>query len=181
VDDIVVHNGTGGGYYALMGKVFIRLERNNMKVNKKRIQFSQKDVKLLGVKVNGRKKIPAEVKKNEMLEFPSPRTIREPRGFLGLARWFGEFIKGYAETTKVLYESSKGENEWEWTDEMGRAFRDMKNTLREANKLKLPELVKRFTLKTDRIKTGLGAVLLQENVEGNWVTQSNGYRGSYRR
>jgi hypothetical protein len=35
------------------------------------------------------------LKKNEMLEFPRPRTIKELRRFLGLAGWFRESIKGY--------------------------------------------------------------------------------------
>jgi hypothetical protein len=53
------------------------------------------------------RKAPAEVKKNEMLEFPRPKTIKELRRFLGLARWLREFIGGYVEITKVLYESFK--------------------------------------------------------------------------
>jgi transposase InsO family protein len=52
---------------------------------------------------------------------------------------------------------------------MGRAFVDTRRALREAKKLKLTEFDKRFTLKTDASRTGLGAVLLQENKEGSWV------------
>jgi hypothetical protein len=45
----------------------------------------------------------------------------------------------------------------------------VKRALREASNLKLPEFDKKFTLKTDASKTGLGAVLLQENSEGKLV------------
>jgi hypothetical protein len=56
---------------------------------------------------------------------------------------------------------------------MERAFLDTKKVLRKAKKLKLPEFDKRFTLKTDASKTGPGAILLQENEEGNWVPTSS--------
>jgi hypothetical protein len=56
---------------------------------------------------------------------------------------------------------------------MERAFLGTKKVLREAKKLKLPEFDKRFTLKTDASKAGLGAVLLQEKEEGNWVPTSS--------
>jgi hypothetical protein len=44
-----------------------------------------------------KRRVPAEVKKDERLEFPKPRAIMEFRRFLGLAGWFKEFIKRYAE------------------------------------------------------------------------------------
>lgn len=52
------------------------LERDTMKVNKKEIHFSQKKVKLLGVRVNERGKMPAEVEKSETLELLRPRMTR---------------------------------------------------------------------------------------------------------
>jgi hypothetical protein len=56
-----------------------------LKVNIKKIQFAQNSVKLLGLTVNG---IPMEMKRNETLEFPRPRSIAELRRFLGLVGWF---------------------------------------------------------------------------------------------
>lgn len=51
----------------------------------------------------GKKKLHG-IKKNETLEFPRPRCVAELRVFLGLMRWFGEFIKNYADLTSKLYE-----------------------------------------------------------------------------
>jgi hypothetical protein len=47
LDDILVHAKTKGEHGTLMEKVFMRLERNNTKINKKKIQFSWKEMKLL--------------------------------------------------------------------------------------------------------------------------------------
>jgi hypothetical protein len=59
-----------------MEKVLISLERDTMKVNKKEIHFSQKNVELLGVRVNERGRMPAEVERSEMLELLRPRMTR---------------------------------------------------------------------------------------------------------
>jgi Reverse transcriptase (RNA-dependent DNA polymerase) len=93
LDDIIIHANNIENHDYLVRKVFERLKENNLKVNMKKVQFAQREVKLLGVTVNGKEKIPIEIKRNEALEFPKPRCVSELRRFLGLAGWFREFIK----------------------------------------------------------------------------------------
>jgi hypothetical protein len=51
--DLLVHARMRGEHDTLMETIFIRLKRNSMKANKKKILLLQKEVKLLEVGVDG--------------------------------------------------------------------------------------------------------------------------------
>lgn len=72
--------------------VFRKLAENNLRINTKKVQFGSNEVKLLGVTVNGQARIPAEIKRNEALDYPRPRSVADLRRFLGLSGWFRDFI-----------------------------------------------------------------------------------------
>lgn len=107
--------------------------------------------------------MPLEVKRKKTLEFPRPKCIAELRRFLGMTNWFRKFIPEYARISCDLYELLKCKTEFMWSEKEEIAFDQLKEALRDARKLKLPEYNKEFTLKTDASNTGLGAVLLQKN------------------
>lgn len=68
----------------LVGEILKRLKLNNMKINKKKIQFASKSIKLLGVKLNGISQSILDIKKNEAMEYPRPTNVSEQRRFLCL-------------------------------------------------------------------------------------------------
>jgi RNase H-like domain found in reverse transcriptase/Reverse transcriptase (RNA-dependent DNA polymerase) len=170
LDDIIIYAKTIEEHDELVKWVFEKLKKHNLKVNVKKVQFAQNSVKLLGVTVNGKDKTPMEIKRNETLEFPRPRSVAELRRFLGLVGWFREFIPNFANLTKELYGGlSITKRHWEWSMEMEKSFIKVKTALREARGLRLPDYNKEFTLKTDASNTGLGAVLLQKDEGGRLV------------
>jgi len=165
LDDVVIHAKTVEEHNRLLVNVLRCLQENNMRVNKEKMQLGLEEVKLLGVTINGKEQIPWEVKKNKALEYPEPKTIQELRRFLGLAGWFRQFIKNYAEITAELFEALK-KKRFKWTPGMGIAFEKIKKELREAKNLRLANYNKKFILKTDASNVGIGAVLMQEDEEG---------------
>lgn len=165
LDDVVIHAKTIEEHDELVEKVVRKLKENNMRINRTKAQLGLEEVKLLGVTINGKEQIPWEIKKNEALEYPEPRSFSELRRFLGLAGWFRQFIKRYAEITSELFNGLK-RKQWEWTDKMKEAFEKIKKELREAKNLRLPDYEKKFILRTDASNVGLGAVLMQEDEDG---------------
>ncbi|KAF9742974.1 Retrovirus-related Pol polyprotein from transposon 17.6, partial [Nosema granulosis] len=98
-----------------------------------------------------------------------PTCVRELRRFLGLKGWFRDFIPNYAYRTTRPTEELKKDVKWDWTDDMVRAFEDLKQGLRDMKKLKSPYDNKTFRVRTDACDSGIGAILLQEDNEGRWV------------
>lgn len=176
VDDVIIYAKTVEEHDRLVRWVFRKLANNNLRINTKKVQFGMGEVKLLGVTVNGQSRIPAEIKKNEALDFPRPRCIADLRRFLGLSGWFRDFIPNYSIMAACLYDNLKSKNEFRWEEMNEKAFVDIKQALKNAKELLLPNYEKRFVLKTDASNSGLGAVLMQatgcgKNVPLQWASK----------
>ena len=97
--------------------------------------------------------------------YPKPRTRNQLRSFLGLSNYYGKFIKQYADKAKPLHEAlNKGEpDQVVWTEERVQSFQILKEALTENAVLFAPQMDK---LSTNASGTGLGAILSQEDQEG---------------
>lgn len=94
--------------------------------------------------------------------WPTPRNLKELRGFLGLTGYYRQFVKGYAQLTKVLTNQFKKDS-FAWNDEALQVFQRLKTIMTQVLVLAMPNLQKTFLLKTDASQYGLGAVLMQDH------------------
>jgi hypothetical protein len=170
MDDIVIHSKTREGHDKLLKEAVDILEENNMKINLAKVQLCKREVMLLGVTVNGKEILPSEIKQNEALEFPKPECVSDVRKFLGLAGWFRNHIDNYAKRTLALTDSLKGRgSNWKWTEEMEKEYISLRDVIRDLKGLAIVNYNKEFLLRTDASNVGMGAVLMQEDDQGNWV------------
>ncbi|KAF9761549.1 Retrovirus-related Pol polyprotein from transposon 17.6 [Nosema granulosis] len=124
-----------------------------LKVIPKKIQYRKEEAELIGVMIDGFKRKPAEITKNEAFEYKQSEFLRELRRFLGLAGWFGKFIKNFALITVVLTEALKTGKGFKWTEEMEEELKLIKEELRNMRSLKLPDYNKGFRLRTGACDT----------------------------
>jgi hypothetical protein len=93
------------------------------------------------------------------LEWESPTTVTQLRGFLGLTSYYRRFIKGYATICKPLHEAPK-KNSFTWSTEQEDAFQQLKQVMTQPPVLALPNFSLPFILETDASGYGLGEVLM---------------------
>lgn len=65
-------------------------------------KFAAREVQFLGHVISQQGVKPNPVKVQILQDWPVPRTMKELRGFLGLALYFAKFIPGYAIMTTCL-------------------------------------------------------------------------------
>jgi hypothetical protein len=103
-------------------------------------------------------------------KWPQPRNVHEVRQFLGVARYYRRFIKGFSSIAAPLTDLLKvGEGmeqrrkfekvQWNMAQEL--AFKRLKEALTEAPVLTQPDVNKPFLIETDSSDYAIGASLLQ--------------------
>ncbi|CAG8466295.1 15105_t:CDS:2 [Cetraspora pellucida] len=109
--------------------------------------------------------------------FPIPRTLRQLRGFLGLASYYRKFIPGFTRIAAPLNNLLKKVISYKWTSREQGAFELLKLKLTQAPLLAYPNFDHPIILFTDAFDIALGAILSQEDNEGRERVISYASRG----
>jgi hypothetical protein len=100
-------------------------------------------------------------------EWPTPKTVRGVRSFLGLANFYRRFIEGYAQVARPLNDLTKKDTPFAWKEAQQTAFDTLKNCFTTAPILAYPDNDRVFRLETDASNFATGGVLSIEQ-DGKW-------------
>ncbi|XP_073224764.1 uncharacterized mitochondrial protein AtMg00860-like [Cicer arietinum] len=95
-----------------------------------------------------------------IIQWPTPKNMKQLRGFLGLTGYYRRFIQAYARLAAPLTKLLKKDG-YLWTDVTETTFSKLKEAMILALVLGLPDFVQPFILETDASGVGIGAVLHQ--------------------
>jgi hypothetical protein len=97
-----------------------------------------------------------------IMEWPVLKNAHEVRSFMGLAVCYQRFVEGFSKIEKPITTLHPKGVKYEWTEECDSAFIKLKRLLTSAPILRVSNMEKDFTVCTDALKQGLGAVLMQD-------------------
>ena len=130
--------------------------------------------------------LPNPEKVSEVKDWPIPTTAKEVHSILGLASYYRRFIPQFAKWANPLHDLihpivmtkkharvklpplAPNLPPFKWTTEHFESFNKLREALTSAPVLAYPNYDKLFILETDASLKGLGAVLSQEDDEGNY-------------
>jgi len=102
---------------------------------------------------------PAKVQ--AILDWPTPRSARAVRGFLGLAGYYRKFVHNYGTVAAPLTALLKKDG-FSWDEATTAAFTALKAAVTSAPVLAMPDFAKDFIVECDASSHGFGAVLVQD-------------------
>ena len=96
---------------------------------------------------------------DKVLDWPTPRNLRDVRSFLGLTSYYHRFIPQYGDVADPLIRLTEAKKEFDWTPECQAAMETLKKHLTTAPILAYPDKEGTFILDTDASDVAMGAVL----------------------
>ena len=114
IDNVIVGTEIEEEHDEVVAEVIRRLEENDLYVKPEKCKWKVKEVGFLGV-VIGLEGIKIEKKKMKgVLEWLTPKCVKNIQKFLGLANYYRRFIQGFASIARPLYDTVKKDRKWEW-------------------------------------------------------------------
>lgn len=166
LDDIVVHGATRQDHDNHLRQVLMRLDEFKLKVKQSKCQFLTKEISFLGHRLTPQGIKMSVEKVNALNELTRPNTVKRLRSFLGMTNYYRKFIKNYGTIATPLYALLKKGEKFIWSEECQHAFEELIRGMNKDAALAFPNFAKEFHLTTDASNVGIGAVLSQEDEEG---------------
>ena len=161
LDDVIVFAKTIDEEMERLQQVFQRLRQAGLKLKPKKCNLFKTSVAYLGHIVSSEGVSTDKEKTEAIRTWPRPNSVREVRGFLGLASYYRRFVEGFANIARPLHQLTEKGRQFEWSPECQEAFDELKKRLTSTPILAYPDVNGTFILDTDASNDGIGGVLSQ--------------------
>ena len=142
------------------------IEKAKFYVKLHKCSFFQTRVKYLGFDVSVRGIQPSLEKVKTIVEWPTPKSVKDVCSFLGLAGFYRRFIKDFSLKARPMTDLTKEGMSWKWDEEEENSFCELKRSLVVAPVLKMPDFDRLFVVTTDASLVSIGAILAQDFGQG---------------
>ena len=78
-----------------------------------------------------------------VLDWPTPKRVKNIQKFLGLANYYQQFIKDFMFIARPLYDLVKKNQKWNWTERQEKAFQELKKRFTKKLVLTVSDLDKK--------------------------------------
>ena len=185
LDDICIFGSSVDEMLDRIAMVLQCLKDFNLKIKPKKLFFFQSNILFLGHMLSKDGILPNPEKVSKVKNWPIPKMAKEVHSFLGLASYYRRFIPKFAKWANPLHNlirpivTKKKHAQmrlppltldlpsFRWDSEHQESFDRLKEALISSSILAYPDYSKPFILETDASLKGLGAILRQEDDEGN--------------
>lgn len=167
VDDLYVHSrGTFEDHLRDLDEILDLLRAKDLQINWKKLQIAVPKLKVLGHIIEGNTIRPCKSKISSILNFRTPRNVKDIRSLLGSINFYRKYIEGASFLVKPISHLTKKNVKFKWGEEQEKALAEIRRILATEPVLTLPELNGRYRVEVDSSLEGVGAVLYGENEKG---------------
>ena len=168
IDNVIIGTEEEEGYNELVEEVVRRLVENNLYVKLEKCKWKVKKVGFLEV-IIGLEGIKMEENKVKgVIDWPTPKCVKDVQKFLGLVNYYCQFIQNFATIARPLYNIVKKDQKWNWTEKQEKVFGKLKEKFTKELVLATPDLDKKIRMEVDVSDYAIGGVLSMEYEDRKW-------------
>ena len=167
LDDVLIFSETYSQHISDLQDVFPRFRQAGLKLNPQKCSFAKSSCIFLGHHISKEGIRPPPDRVNALVNYPSPRNVKQLRRALGLFNWFKKYIPNYSIICEPLTRLLRKNVKFTWTAEQEQALKKLKNLLLNSEILAFPRFDLPFYLAVDSSSHGIGYVLYQKHTEEN--------------
>ena len=182
LDNIVIFSHTAEEHLHCLCIIFDQFREYNPKLRPSKCDFFRNEITYIAHRVSKDGVHPSNSNLEAIAECTLPQTYMEVCAFLSLVGHYRRLIKGFAQIAQPLNEYLAGEGASRKSEQMlliegaMKAFKALKEACMTAPIFAFADYTKPFLLETNASKDGLGAVLSQKQVNGQYHPITYGSR-----
>ena len=162
LDDIIMFTPTLDLHVEELERVLAMHEQAGIKLNARKTHLFKEEVDYLGFRIykDGVKMKESYIEK--ILQWPSPKSTKEMRSFLGFCGYYRSFIRGYSRLTNEM-NAQRSSKKFEWTEQMEKNFKKLKKKFQAMPIRSFPrfDIEDPFQMTTDWSRDNVSAILSQ--------------------
>lgn len=171
IDGILLYSSTWSDLISHIRLVFEKLREHKLFLKRSKCVFGKSYLTYLGQIISHQGVAIDPSKTSVMNKWPTPTSITELWGFLGITGYYRRFVKHYGSIARPLTELLKHKS-FQWNDQAKAAFQALKEAMCSTTVLALPNFNEVFAVETDACEDGIGAVLMQKNRHSAYLSKA---------
>ena len=113
IDDVIVETKIKEEHDEIVAEIIKRLEENNLYVKPEKCKWKIREVEFLGVVIGPDRIKMEEEKVKGVLDWLTPKCVKDVQKFLGLVNYYHRFIEGFASIARPLHDMIKKDQKWD--------------------------------------------------------------------
>ena len=161
-DDILVFSNHIEDHVKHLRIVFHLLRTSVLFAKKSKCEFFREKLEYLGHMISNQGVEPTTQKIEAIRNWPTPKTPKHIKSFLGLVGFYRKFIEGYARIASPMTNLLRKNVKFDWSLQCQTSFDSLKDQMTSAPILKTPDFSKPFSVTCDASGGAIAGVLSQE-------------------
>ncbi|GMF58810.1 unnamed protein product [Phytophthora fragariaefolia] len=166
LDDVIIfRKGDVTQHVVELATVLERLARAGLSLKAKKCTFAAERLEYLGHELGDDGVRPMKSLIKSVKKFPVPQDADAVKRFVHMAGYYRRFVPEFASRAAPMTNLLRKVVEWRWGESQQSAFEELKKALTERPLLAYPDFTRPFRLVTNASAVGLGAALMQDQLE----------------
>ena len=160
-DDLLIYSWTWEEHLEHLDEILGIMGKQSLYAKASKCEFGLTEILYPGHVIDAQGVQVHQEKIRAIVDWPTPRTLTELRGFMGICSYYRRFVRGFSQLGAPLTDLTK-KGAFQWTEKSQQAFEKLKEVMSTCPVLALPDFSRLFILECDASGVGIGVVLMQD-------------------